>query len=382
MTTIDFITGSTFNGAIYNIDGVTITGSGNVADDNSSGLGINNSLLDPGEQITFSFDSGAVSDVSYTLGDFRASTTGLYGRAVLEAFGADGSSLGTVVFGGVPGTGDTNPINLSALFGGALISKFQLTTSNGNYFGIAKLNFTPTPPNTPPVATSDSVSTAQNTPINISVATLLANDTDANSDPLAITGVSNATGGTVVFNDNGTLTDSSDDFITFTPSDDFTGNASFSYTLSDGKATTTGTVTVAVAAVAGINRNGGNGIDTLNGGAGKDTLSGGNGNDILNGNAGGDILNGDNGDDLLNGGAGNDTLTGGNGADRFVIASGAGTDTITDFKKGTDLIALSGGLSFSDLSFSGNSILKGSEVLATLTGFNTNTLSAANFTTV
>jgi Ca2+-binding RTX toxin-like protein len=238
------------------------------------------------------------------------------------------------------------------------------------------------PPNTPPVATPDSVTTQQNTPLTLKTADLLANDSDANNDSLTLTGVSNGSGGTVVLNDNGTPTDSSDDTITFTPSNDFTGNASFSYTLSDGQANTTGNVTVAVAAVAGKNLSGGNGNDILNGGVGKDTLSGGNGNDILNGNAGNDILTGGNGDDLLNGGAGNDILTGGNGADRFVLASGAGTDTLTDFKAGTDLIALSGGVSFNQLSFSGNNILKGSEVLATLAGVNTTSLSAANFTTV
>src|SRR6476661_8671554 len=49
----------------------------------------------------------------------------------------------------------------------------------------------PTAPlNTPPVANADTVSATQNTAINISVATLLANDTDANNDPLTLTGVS------------------------------------------------------------------------------------------------------------------------------------------------------------------------------------------------
>jgi Ca2+-binding RTX toxin-like protein len=245
------------------------------------------------------------------------------------------------------------------------LSDGQATTTGNVTVGVT---------NTPPVAGADSVTTQQNTPLTLKTADLLANDSDANGDSLTITGVSNATGGTAVLNDNGT--------ITFTPGDDFTGNANFSYSLSDGQATTTGPVTVAVIAVAGKNLSGGNGIDILNGGVGKDTLSGGNGNDTLNGNAGGDILNGDNGDDILNGGVGNDTLTGGNGADRFVITSGAGTDTITDFKAGTDLIALSGGVSFNQLSFSGNNILKGSEVLATLAGVNTTSLSAANFTTV
>ncbi|WP_373528072.1 hypothetical protein [Nostoc sp.] len=61
-----------------------------------------------------------------------------------------------------------------------------------------------------------------------------------------------------------------------------------------------------------------------------------------------------------------------------------GTDTITDFYKGTDLIGLSGGLSFSQLSFAGHKIIVTAtdEVLATLSGINTTTLTAANFTIV
>jgi hypothetical protein len=77
-----------------------------------------------------------------------------------------------------------------------------------------------------------------------------------------------------------------------------------------------------------------------------------------------------------------DTLRGGLGEDIFVFAAGEGIDTITDFSLGTDKIGLTGGLTFGDLSFSGNEILMGSDVLAVLTGVNTNTLTASNFVTV
>lgn len=229
------------------------------------------------------------------------------------------------------------------------------------------------PENVAPVANPDSKSTSQNTPLTISSAELLANDTDANGDTLNITAVSNGTGGTVSFS-NGN--------VVFTPNADFTGTASFGYTISDGQESATTTVTVNVAPVAGKNLSGGNGIDTLNGEAGKDILSGGNGNDILNGGAGGDTLKGDNGNDTLIGGTGNDIVTGGNGNDVFVLAAGAGTDTFTDFKIGTDVIGLSGGLSFAQLSRSGNTISANGEVLATLTGINTATLTQSSFIAV
>ena len=106
------------------------------------------------------------------------------------------------------------------------------------------------------------------------------------------------------------------------------------------------------------------------------------GNDLLYGENGVDVINGLGGNDTLIGGAGSDTLTGGNGSDTFVIAKGEGTDTITDFIVGEDLIGLSGGLTYNDLSFSNSDIISGYETLATLTGVDTNTLTASDFTVV
>jgi hypothetical protein len=280
----------------------------------------------------------------------------------------------------------------------------------------------PAPANLPPVAVDDSATTAKNTAVSIQVNILLANDTDPDSNPLSITGVSNATNGTAVLNNNGTASNTADDFIVFTPTTGFSGNGSFNYTLSDGSLTDTGNVTVAVGTnlsggngddllngtAGNDNLSGGNGQDTLNGDAGNDTLAGGNGGDILNGGdgndllqgddsdystngkdilnggAGNDILNGGNGKDDLTGGTGNDILTGGSGSDTFIFAPLDGTDTITDFNDGLDYIGLSGGLSFGQLSFSGSNIIVTStnKILATLTGINTTTLTSADFRAV
>ncbi len=127
-----------------------------------------------------------------------------------------------------------------------------------------------------------------------------------------------------------------------------------------------------------------NGENKIDGTSGADILTGGNGDDTIDGKAGNDILAGGNGDDVLIGGLGDDTSTGGLGADTFVLAALDGTDTISDFKQGTDLIGLAGGLTFGQLSFSGNNILvtTTNEVLATLTGVSTSTLTATDFTTV
>ncbi len=139
---------------------------------------------------------------------------------------------------------------------------------------------------------------------------------------------------------------------------------------------------------------GGNGNDLLDGGLGNDTLNGGNGSDILLGQVSNDSLLGGNGDDLLDGGLGDDTLLGGNGRDRFVLASSNGTDTIIDFTNNQDLIQLSGGLTFGQLtiaqgtgtnlnstsiSFNNGSI---TEILALLSGVQPSTITSTDFVTV
>jgi predicted outer membrane repeat protein len=92
------------------------------------------------------------------------------------------------------------------------------------------------------------------------------------------------------------------------------------------------------------------GNDLLYGENGNDQLYGDDGNDILYGDAGDDLLYGGAGDDLLYGGLGKDVLTGNAGRDTFVLGLGQGTDVIRDFKLGEDLIGLTGGLTFGQLS--------------------------------
>ncbi|MEO1005186.1 MAG: endonuclease/exonuclease/phosphatase family protein [Cyanobacteria bacterium J06638_38] len=120
--------------------------------------------------------------------------------------------------------------------------------------------------------------------------------------------------------------------------------------------------------------------DTLIGGEGDDLLDGGIGADFLDGSAGNDTLIGDNSRDTLIGGEGDDLLNGGLGEDTFVIAEAQGSDVIEDFDN--DVIGLTNGLTFAELSFSGSDILLGEEVLATLTGFDATSLTESDFTLV
>jgi hypothetical protein len=87
--------------------------------------------------------------------------------------------------------------------------------------------------NRAPVAEDDSASTVAGKAVAIKV---LANDSDADGDALAVTSVSKAAHGTVVRN--------ADNTVSYTPAAGFTGKDGFTYTVSDGKG---GTDTAAVA---------------------------------------------------------------------------------------------------------------------------------------
>jgi Ca2+-binding RTX toxin-like protein len=123
----------------------------------------------------------------------------------------------------------------------------------------------------------------------------------------------------------------------------------------------------------------------------NDVINAQGGNDQITGLSGDDLLRGGAGDDVLDGGLGNDRLTGDAGHDRFVLAAGNGTDTITDFTVGQDLLALAGGLSVGQLTIAqgtgadvGNTLIRtgSSELLAVLTGVQASTITNAAFTPV
>ena len=97
--------------------------------------------------------------------------------------------------------------------------------------------------NDAPVAGGDSAATDEDTPVTISAAELVANDTDVDGDALTIASVGNAVNGTVALDANGD--------VVFTPNPDFSGDATFTYTVSDGNGgTDTATVNVTVNAAA------------------------------------------------------------------------------------------------------------------------------------
>lgn len=128
---------------------------------------------------------------------------------------------------------------------------------------------------------------------------------------------------------------------------------------------------------------GGPGLDVLFGNAGEDVISGGEGDDLIFGGKGNDTLFGNEGDDVLSGDLGNDFLFGGPGRDRFAVQANSGVDFVGDFKIGEDLLVLTGGLQFNQLSISqvgGNTVIRfNNQDVMILAGVTAANLSSASF---
>ncbi len=233
-----------------------------------------------------------------------------------------------------------------------------------------------------PTAVDQGFSTAEDRTFVFNKADLLNGANDIDGDNLSISALGTPS--------SGTLTDNGDGTLSYRPASGFEGQATFSFTVADGRGGTT-TATASVEVTEGesggdvtpnysgtdgddviragrgddvIDARGGNdrvlgrqGDDTILGGDGNDrlygqdgndTIFGGDGNDRLIGGNGDDRLEGGDGDDNLNGGSGNDVLDGGDGRDR--LTGGSGNDTL-DGGAGDD--RLSGG--------SGNDLLEGGD---------------------
>lgn len=173
--------------------------------------------------------------------------------------------------------------------------------------------------NDAPDAAADSGFTLKaGTTLTIEAAALLSNDTDPDNDPLSVSSVSGAVGGTLTRDANGD--------IVFSADAAFQGAAQFSYTVSDGQGgqdTANVTLTITAADPQGHVFTGTDGRDVLNGTPYDDIFIGKKGNDILNGASGNDVflVSGDDGLDRVNGGGGYDVVRGGLGNDSIRVTS-------------------------------------------------------------
>ncbi|MDO9364618.1 MAG: tandem-95 repeat protein, partial [Sphingopyxis sp.] len=117
---------------------------------------------------------------------------------------------------------------------------FTYTVTDGALTDTGTVTMTVTAVNDAPTAAADTASTAEDTPVVIDV---LANDSDADGDPLTVTAASAANGVVTIDPVTGALT--------YTPNANFSGSDTINYTLSDGAGgTSAGTVAVTVSPVA------------------------------------------------------------------------------------------------------------------------------------
>lgn len=157
----------------------------------------------------------------------------------------DGDSLQVVsidnVFGGtaVINADQTVSFTPHANFNGS--AYFGYTISDGQATASATAWISVNPINDAPTAASDQAVATRDTALYLSRDNLIGNDVDVDGDWLYITSVSNASHGTAELQGDGG--------VLFTPEADYSGWASFDYTLSDGQLTATATVTIDVQAL-------------------------------------------------------------------------------------------------------------------------------------
>jgi len=126
-------------------------------------------------------------------------------------------------------------------FNGLVNIAFNATDDGGATSPTATTSITVNPQNDAPDANNDVIAASEDVITTISSATLLANDSDIDGNPLTITSVQAATNGTVSLNAGNVI---------FTPNTNYFGPASFTYTISDGQGgVDTATVSLNIASI-------------------------------------------------------------------------------------------------------------------------------------
>ena len=163
-----------------------------------------------------------------------------------DNFGGDGPSTGTITLvtpatngsvtlidGGTPldPTDDTFDYTPNADYNGADSFTYEICDSNGDC-DPATVSITVNSVDDAPIAVDDLASTDEDASVNI---TVLDNDDFGGDGPSTgtITLVSGTTNGTISLNNNGSLSDPTDDSFDYTPNADYNGPDSFTYEICD-----------------------------------------------------------------------------------------------------------------------------------------------------
>ena len=114
--------------------------------------------------------------------------------------------------------------------------------SDGTDTATGTVTVTVMPANDGPVVVDDTATVAEGGEVEIAVTTLLANDSDPEGSTLSVTGVGGAVNGTVALSED-------ESKVTYRHDGSETTSGSFTYTVSDGTTTATGSVVVTVTPV-------------------------------------------------------------------------------------------------------------------------------------
>src|SRR4051794_11593166 len=238
-------------GSVVNIKNSTITANGGGAVKNAGGtIALRNSIVAGNSGTSAPNVDGTIASSGYNV-------VGPLGTATMTAATADqlGVSDASVALGPLQNNGGTTPTH--ALLTGSIAidqgnSSGETTdqrgltrpcddativdATGGDGADVGAFEVQTACSNTPPDAVDDTATIAEDSGAN--AIAVLANDTDANSDTLSITAVTQGAHGSVTFSATS---------VSYTPNPNFFGTDSFTYTIDDGhSATDTATVTVTV----------------------------------------------------------------------------------------------------------------------------------------
>jgi ELWxxDGT repeat protein/VCBS repeat-containing protein len=193
--------------------------------------------------LTITNTAPAVSNDSYTTTRNTALTITAPG-VLSNDTDAEGNPLtATVVTQVINGTVTLNPdgsFTYTPTTGFAGTDSFTYQASDGISSSTATVTFSVTAgANTAPIANNDTYTAPAGGTLSISSPNILANDSDAEGDPLTATVVNNPSSGSLTLNSNGSFT--------YVPTIGFTGTDSFTYRVNDGlvdSAPATVTITV------------------------------------------------------------------------------------------------------------------------------------------